>query len=121
MATATRRTTPKTTKVSLDLDKLDREGGEPDVYTVRFKGKVFTLAGPGDMPYFDVSGLQRDAEGEKQFLTKLLGDQLDDFIACEPSVEQVMHIFESWREHYELPTPGEAPGSPTSSNGTASR
>jgi hypothetical protein len=113
MATATRRTTPKTAKVSLDLDKLDREGGETDLYTVRLKGKVFTLAGPSDMPYFDIAGLQRNEAGERQFLTKLLGDQLDDFMACNPSVEQVMHIFEDWREHYELPSPGEAPASPT--------
>lgn len=106
------RTTAPKVKVGLDLDKLDQDPREP--FTCRLKGKVFTFAGPSDMPYFDVANIPADRAGEREFLARLLGDQLDDFIACEPSVDQVMSLFDAWREHHELPDPGEARASKAS-------
>lgn len=114
-----RRTTAPKAKVTLDLDKLDQDSQEP--FTTRLKGKVFTFASPSDMPYFDLTDLPADRDGERQFLAKLLGDQLDAFMECEPSVSQVMSLFDAWRDYNELPDPGEAGASVTSSNGTARR
>lgn len=117
------RTTPRKARVDFDLDKLEREGDQPEPFTFRHGDKTFTLADPADIDYRDIVEMgSAGAMGEALIVKRLLGDQYDVLVEAGPLPQwKIEPLLTKWREHYSVPDPGEAGASPASSNGTARR
>lgn len=117
MATTNRRstngrTTAPKTKVSIDLDKLEREGEQPDPFTFRHGGKQFTLADPAEIDYRDIVEMGDNPMGQALIIKRLLGDQYAVLVDAGPLPQwKIEPLLGKWYEHYGLPTPGEAAAS----------
>ena len=122
-ATSKRTTAPKT-KVALDLDKLEREGEQPEPFTFRHHDRVFTLSDPFEIDYKDIVELGSTGEfGQALMIRRLLGEeQYDALVKAGPLPQwKIEPLVDAWTEHYGMPGPGEASASIASSNGTARR
>jgi hypothetical protein len=117
-----RRTTAPKPKVSLDLDKLERDGAPPPPFTFRHGDQEFTLGDPAEIGFQDIVELgNAGATGNALMLARLLGDQYDELIKAGPLPQwKCEPLIDAWMEHYDV-DPGKSRGSSTSSNGTASR
>jgi hypothetical protein len=117
-----KRTTPPKAKVGLDLDKLEREGEQPEPFTFRHGGKVFTLADPAEIDYSDIVELGANPAANAIMIARLLGDDYQALKSAGPLPQwKIEPLLDAWMQHYGMPSPGEAPASPASSNGTAGR
>jgi hypothetical protein len=116
--TATRsngRTTPRKTKVGLDLDKLEREGATPEPFTFRHSDTVFTLADPLEMDYRDIVEMAENSMGQSLLIRRLLGDQYETLTGIGPLPQwKIEPLVDAWMGHYGLTSPGEANASPAS-------
>lgn len=122
-ATSKRTTAPKT-KVGFDLDKLEREGEQPEPFTFRHGGKVFTLSDPAEIDYRDIVELgSAGGYGNAVMVARLLGDeQYQELVDAGPLPQwKVEPLIDAWTAHYGLPSLGEAAASSATSNGTAGR
>jgi hypothetical protein len=108
------RTTPRKTKVGIDLDKLENEGNSTP-FTFRHGGKEFTLGDPDDVDFFDIVEYGSTPAGNAMLICKLLDDQLDAFRAAGPIPKRKIDaLMEAYSNHYGMATPGEASALPTS-------
>lgn len=115
-STSKRTTAPKA-KVGLDLDKLEREGAQPEPFTFRHGEKVFTLPDPLEIDYKDIVELGSTGEfGQALMTARLLGnEQYEALIKAGPLPQwKIEPLLDAWAEHYGVPSPGEASASRTS-------
>jgi hypothetical protein len=109
------RTTPRKTKVGIDLDKIDNEATDKAPFTFRHGGKEWTLGSAQDMDFFDIVEYGSSPAGQAVLICKLLGDQLEEFRAVGPiPARKINALMDAYQEHYGLPSPGEASALPTS-------
>jgi hypothetical protein len=112
-ATSRRTTAPKP-RVDFDLDKLEREGDQPEPFTFRHGGREFTLADPVEIDYRDIVEMGESALGQALIIKRLLGeDQYEALVEAGPLPQwKIEPLLRAWQEHYGQPSLGEAAASP---------
>ena len=108
----TEKTTP-----SLDLDTLEREGGTPDPFVVKLGGREYLLVDPKERDYADVLRAQQEiAAGNTLQALELYVDPADRsaFFHNRLPGWKIDKLIEGYHQHFGLPSPGNASGSPTS-------
>lgn len=104
----------KNTNVELDLDALERDGA-PTPYPVRLGGKVYEIGDPKSIAWEDLASL---TSGDNvHFLTPAVKPaQRDAFNTALRKLPgwKVDALADGYREHFNLPTAGEADASPSS-------
>lgn len=102
--------------VSLNLDKLEREG-TVDPFVVVLGGKRYECADPRDYDYRDaVAAQQAFAAGHPGAAIEMVipEDQREEFFANRLPAWKLEELFTLYNQHYGLPTPGEARASSAS-------
>lgn len=104
MTTKKADTPAPTTKVSFDLDALDREG-RPEPFSIRHVGRVYTFADAMDV---DWQKLMAAMQNPVAFfhLTLPEGDA-KEFLSQEMSVFKMRRLMDAYREHYGVTDPGD--------------
>lgn len=99
-------------KNSLDLDALEREG-RPEPLVVTYRSEEFTLLDPVMRPFEEYE--QIDFSNVADPVRFLLDDaDRERFMALKPTTRALEILFEQATEHYAGVTPGESDGSSTS-------
>lgn len=101
----------------LDLDAAKAARASKEAPIVKFGGKTFTLT--DELPFGVFMGIEEmseDAEGIKamdKVLAAMFGDQLTDFYALNPSINDIQDVIRFVSEGYEV-TVGEVEASQSS-------
>ncbi|MFG3710883.1 hypothetical protein [Micromonospora sp. NPDC047730] len=98
------------TDVALDLDTLEREGAK-DPFTFRHGGKRFMMSDPQEIDWQKLLVALRDPVF---FMTLALpADDREEFFSLDMPSWKMNRLVKAYSEHYGLPSPGEAAGSPS--------
>jgi hypothetical protein len=99
-----------TSKVSLDLDTLEREGA-PEPYSIRHGGRVYTFADAMDI---DWQKLMLSLQNPHQFFRLTLPEQdAKIFLADEMPTWKLRRLMDAYRTHHGMMEPGETDALPT--------
>lgn len=112
--TATRKpaTSDKPASVSINLDTLEREGGEPEPFVFVLGGDRFVCADIEGEDWQDLMEISED--DPKQTFTLLLGKDYEKFAKHRLPLWKLKALLKSWREHTGALDMGEGTASPTS-------
>jgi hypothetical protein len=96
--------TPKTPKLGLDLDALEREGETPEPFTFQYDGKTYTMKDPQEIDWQDLlSGLRNPAlfirfamevEDQREFFGKRVASW------------KMNKLMQAYTEHFGIPDLG---------------
>ncbi len=87
----------KPADVSLNLDKLEREGGEPEPFVVVLGGERFVFANLDDEDWQLVADI--DEDDPRDALRLLLGERYEKFAEHKLPLWKLRHLLDAWREH----------------------
>lgn len=96
-------------EVSLDLDTVEREGAKPP-FTFTHAGRRWMLSDPQDLDWKKLLVAMGDPEF---FLRQILpADDREEFFRVDMPTWKLNLLMTRYQEHYGLPNPGNAGGSP---------
>lgn len=87
----------KPADVSINLDTLDREGGEPKPFVVVLGGERFVFANLDDEDWQTVADI--DEDDPREALQLLLGERYDKFAEHKLPLWKLRALLDAWREH----------------------
>lgn len=90
-------------KVSLDIDKLEREGAPKELFVARAGGKEFTFADPMETEWQDLVVIS--PQDTVLFLQALLGDQYAEFAKHRMPFWKLSHLVRTVQEYYGMLAP----------------
>lgn len=103
---------PDSSPIDLNLDALDREGGTPAPYAVVLGGKRYVF---GDLREMDWQRLLEALRNPYVLFEYVLSaDDYAAFLKAELPAWKLNKLLEGYKEHYGLPSLGEAAASPAS-------
>lgn len=102
---------PPPPDVTLNLDALEREGGDPEPFTFLYNGRVFQMRDPGDVDWQDL--MQWDLNPLVAVRGALV-DGVDEFFASPMKSWRMQALQRAYLKHFGLPTPGNPAALPAS-------
>lgn len=100
--------------VAIDLDELEREGGDKEPYRFRLGERVYELDDPESLDYRDLMAAFRALDGgdpELGIQVLVRQEDRDEFLANEIPTWKLQKLFEGYLKHFGLPSPGKLRGS----------
>ena len=93
-----------TSKVSLDLDALEREGA-PEPFSIRLAGRVYAFADAMEIGWQEMMAAFQDP---RRFFRLTLSDEdAKEFFAADLPSWKLRKLMDSYREHHGMVEPGE--------------
>jgi hypothetical protein len=93
-----------TSKVSLDLDALEREGA-PEPFSIHLAGRVYPFIDAMELDWQDLMSAMQDPA--RFFALTLSGDDHKAFLNTKLSSWKLRKLMDSYREHHGMVEPGE--------------
>ena len=102
MATANRKpVTALKSRVTLDLDTMEREGDQPDPFVIRVGGHPITLLSVQDIDWQDAAALS--PERPFQFFEVVVpADEYETFLGQRFPLWKLQLLIQQYQDHYGL-------------------
>jgi hypothetical protein len=91
-------------KVALNLDDLEREGGSPQPFDFQLAGKRFILSDPQEIDWQDLMSAMSNPT--MFFRMVLPADSHAEFFATKIPSWKMNQLMGAYQRHYKLPTQG---------------